>query len=180
MNALGMWEGQALIWIQENLRTEWLNPVVNFITNLGNEGIFWIALIILMFFFKKTRKTAVCAALSMILCLLLVNIFLKPVVARTRPYVLLENLTFITKQPGDFSFPSGHSAHALAAGWVMFRMLDKKYGVPLLILGILIALSRLYVGVHFPTDVIAGCICGIITAEIAMLAGRQLKLKAKA
>lgn len=179
MNALGMWEGQALIWIQENLRAPWLNPVMNFITNLGNEGIFWIALIILMFFFKKTRKIAVCAAISMILTLVLVNIALKPMIARTRPYVLLENLTFITKQPGDHSFPSGHSAHALAASWVMFRMMKKKYGVPLLVLGILIALSRLYVGVHFPTDVIAGCACGMIMAEIAMFAGRKLKLKAK-
>ena len=180
MNALGMWEGRLLLWIQENLRRDWLNPVMNFITNLGNEGIFWIALIVLLFFFKKTRKIALCAAVSMILTLVLVNIVLKPVVARTRPYVLLENLTFITKQPGDFSFPSGHSAHALAASWVMFRMMKKKYGVPLLILGILIALSRLYVGVHFPTDVIAGCACGMVMAEIAMMIGSKLKLKAKA
>jgi len=180
MNALGMWEGRLLLWIQENLRAEWLNPVMRCITSLGNEGIFWIALIIALFFFKKTRKLAVCCAVSMVLTLLLVNVALKPMFARVRPYVLLENLSIIVKQPGDHSFPSGHSAHALACSWVIFRLCRKKYGVPLLILGILVALSRLYVGVHFPTDVLAGCAAGMAMAEITIFAVRKFKLKVKA
>lgn len=180
MNALGMWEGRLLLWIQENLRTDWLNPIMRVITSLGDEGIFWIVLIIAMFFFKRTRKLAVCCAISMILTLILVNLTLKPMIARIRPYVLLENLQIIVSQPGDRSFPSGHSAHALACSWVIFRMCRKKYGVPLLVLGLLVALSRLYVGVHYPTDVIAGCACGMAMAEIAIFAGKRLKFRAKA
>ena len=180
MNALGMWEGRLLLWIQENVRMGWLNPVMRLITGLGNEGIFWIGLIILMLFFKKTRRIAVCCAISMILTLLLVNVALKPLFARTRPYVLLENLSILVKQPGDHSFPSGHSAHSLACSWVIYRLGNKKYGVPLLILGILVALSRLYVGVHFPTDVIAGCACGMLMAEASIALCRKFKLLIKA
>lgn len=179
MNALGMWEGRLLLWIQENLRFGWLNPVMRFITGLGNGGIFWIGLIVIMFFFKATRKIAVCCAISMILTLISVNLVLKPLFARTRPYVLLEGLQILVKQPGDHSFPSGHSAHALACSWVLFRLTRKKYGLPLLILGILIALSRLYVGVHFPTDVIAGCAMGVIMAQLAIWLCRKFKLSAK-
>lgn len=179
MNTLGLWEGGLLLWIQENLRAEWLNPVMRIITSLGNEGIFWIALIILMFFFKKTRKIAACCAISMVLTLILVNVTLKPIFARTRPYALLEGLEILVKRPGDHSFPSGHSAHALACSWVMFRMMKKKIGVPMLVLGILVALSRLYVGVHFPTDVIAGCACGMAMAEISILICKKFKLPSK-
>ena len=178
MNALGMWEGRLLLWIQENLRCGWLNPVMKFITSLGNEGIFWIGLIVLMLIFKRTRKIGLCCAIAMLLTYLTVNLALKPIFARTRPYVLLEGLEILVKRPGDHSFPSGHSAHALAVSWAFFRVAKKKYGAPLLVLGVLVALSRLYVGVHFPTDVLAGGLMGMAMAEISVALCRKFRTKA--
>lgn len=178
MNALGMWEGRFLLWVQEHLRMGGLNEVFRLITTLGNEGMIWIGLILVMLVFKRTRRTALCCALSMILTLLLVNIAIKPLVARTRPYVLLEGLEILVSRPGDFSFPSGHSAHAMACAWVIFRKIRNKWGVLALIFAILMALSRLYVGVHYPTDVIFGCLAGMGMAEIAMMAAGKFKFRA--
>ena len=155
MSAFSQFEGQALIWIQENLRG-FMDAPVRFITMLGDHGYFWIAFTILLLFFKKTRKAALASALSMIFTLLVVNIALKPMVARIRPYEVIEGLTYIVARESEFSFPSGHSANSLACAWVLFRMLPKKIGVPALVLGLLIALSRLYLFVHYPTDVLAG------------------------
>ena len=173
MNALTQFEGQILLWIQENLRG-FMDAPMRFITMLGDHGYFWIALTILLLFFKKTRKAALASALSMIFTLLVVNITIKPLVARIRPYEVIEGLTYIVAKESEFSFPSGHSTSSLACAWVLFRMLPKKIGVPALVLGLLIALSRLYVGVHYPTDVIAGICIGIAMAELAMLVCRLI------
>ena len=174
MSAFSQFEGQALIWIQENLRG-FMDAPVRFITMLGDHGYFWIALTILLLFFKKTRKAALASALSMIFTLLVVNIALKPMVARIRPYEVIEGLTYIVARESEFSFPSGHSANSLACAWVLWRMLPRKIGLPALVLGLMIALSRLYVGVHYPTDVIAGVAIGIALAELAMLVVRSIE-----
>ena len=174
MNALTIFEGNILLWIQDNLRGA-LDGVVRFITMLGDHGYFWIGLTILLLLFRKTRRPALNAALSMIFTLLVVNIILKPLVGRIRPYEVIEGLSYIVAKESEFSFPSGHSANSLACAWVLFRMAPKKLGVPALILGLLIALSRLYVGVHYPTDVIAGVAIGIAMAELAMLVCRAIE-----
>jgi len=167
-------EGQILLWIQENLRFDWLNPIMRLITSLGNDSIFWIALTLVLVFFAKTRRAALGSALAMILTLIVVNIALKPIFARTRPYILLENLQILVARPGDHSFPSGHSAHALACSWVLFKSFKNAWGKAALVLGVLVALSRLYVGVHFPTDVLCGMLIGLLLAELAMLLLRRL------
>lgn len=166
-NALSRIEGDLLLWIQENLRG-CMDAPVRFISMLGDHGLFWIFLTLLLFFFKKTRRAALASALSMLLTLLVVNILLKPLAARIRPYEVIEGLRYIVAKESEFSFPSGHSANSLACAWVLFRMCDKRIGVPALILALLIALSRLYVGVHYPTDVLAGVAIGMLLAEFAM------------
>jgi len=167
MSALSRFEGEILLWIQENLRG-FLDAPMRFITMLGDHGYFWIALAVLLLFFKKTRRAAVCSAVAMIFTLLAVNIALKPLVARIRPYEVIEGLTILVARESEFSFPSGHAANSLTCAWPLFRMLPKKFGVPVLVLAVLIALSRLYVGVHYPSDVIAGAAIGIALAELAM------------
>ena len=90
------------------------------------------------------------------------NIILKNIIARTRPYEVVEGLNRIIGAQSDFSFPSGHSGASFAVAVVMFMEMPKKYGVPALIVATLIAFSRLYVGVHYPFDVIAGVLTGTI------------------
>ena len=177
MNALNLFEANIILWIQENLRVEALNPVVTAITSLGNGGIFWIALTVLLLLFKKTRKIGICCALGLIFDLLAVNLCLKPLIARTRPYVTLESIIPLGHLPGDHSFPSGHSAGSFAAAWALYRSAKKKFGVPALILAGLIALSRLYVGVHYPTDVLGGVVIGIIVGELGARLGKFIYRK---
>ena len=168
-----MFEVSILVWIQEHLRVPGLNGVMRLITTLGNGGIFWIVLTVLMLAFRKSRRTGIQCAVSMLLAMLVVNVTIKPLAARIRPYDLAEGLSILISRPHDFSFPSGHASNSLSCAWVMLRTLPKKYGVPAFVLAVLIALSRLYVGVHFPTDVLAGAAIGIALAEIAMLIFRK-------
>lgn len=167
-------EGNILLWIQENLRCAFLTPVMRVITTLGNAGIFWIVLTLILLIFRRTRRLGVYCAASMLLTLLVVNVAIKPLAARTRPYELIQGLEILVSRPHDYSFPSGHSANSLTCAWTLFRLAPKRYGVPALVLAILIALSRLYVGVHFPTDVLAGAAIGIAMSEVAMTGVRRL------
>ena len=176
---MNLFEANIVYWIQQNLRSEALNPIVTAITSLGNAGIFWIILTVLLLIFRKTRKIGLCCALALIFDLLAVNIAIKPLVARARPYVTLPEIVPLGHLSKDFSFPSGHSAASLAAAWAIFRTAQKKYGVPAMILAVLIALSRLYVGVHYPTDVIAGVLIGIAVGELGVRAGRAIWKKAR-
>lgn len=108
------------------------------------------------------------ALIAMGIGALFVNVGLKNIVARTRPYEVIEGLRILVERQSDFSFPSGHSCASFASAFVYFRMAPKKWGIPALILAALIAFSRLYVGVHYPTDVIAGILIGILSALAAM------------
>ena len=166
-------ESAILLWIQNNLRCGFLTPVMRVITTLGNGGAFWIVLTLLLLIFKRTRRMGVYCAASMLLTLLVVNLCIKPLAARTRPYELIQGLQILVSRPHDYSFPSGHSANSLTCAWTIFRLAPKKYGVPALVLAVLIALSRLYVGVHYPTDVLAGAAIGVLLSEVALRALRR-------
>lgn len=174
LSALTRLEGDILIWIQQNLRGA-MDVPVRFITMLGDHGQFWIALTLVLLLFRKTRRAALVSALSMVLTLLVVNLALKPLAARVRPYEVIEGLHCIVARESEFSFPSGHSANSLACAWVLFRLCDKKIGVPALVLAIMISLSRLYVGVHYPSDVLAGIAAGTLLAEAAIYLARRIE-----
>lgn len=111
--------------------------------------------------YPEDEKSGIYGGISDDRSLLINNILLKNLVARIRPYEVIEGLTCLVRQPRDYSFPSGHTTTSFAAAWVMFRQLPKRFGVPALVLAILIALSRLYVGVHYPSDVLFGALDGI-------------------
>ena len=168
MTAINAFDYNILSWIQDGLRSAAATPIVTFITHLGDKGILWILLTIALICFRKTRKMGMACLISMVIGLVVTNLVIKNWAARPRPYDFFEDLTLIIERQHDFSFPSGHSTNSFACAWVIFRMAKKRYGVPALILAILIALSRLYVGVHYPTDVLAGMAIGILSAEIAM------------
>lgn len=163
-NDLTQFEIGILMWIQEHVRISFLTPIVQFITSLGDKGIFWIAVCILLIFIKKTRRIGIVAAVSLAISALIVNVILKTQVMRIRPYVLEQGLRLITKMPSDYSFPSGHASASFATAVVLFKGLPRYMGITALVLAFLIGLSRLYVGVHFPTDVLAGAAIGIMAA----------------
>jgi len=153
-----------LEWIQEHLQCGFLDFIMPIITLFGDAGIFWIACAAVMLLFCKTRKTGWSMGVALIFGLLLCNIFLKPAVMRPRPYDFQEVhfgkiITLLIHEHGDFSFPSGHTIASFEASVAILKR-NKKLGIPALILAILIAFSRLYLYVHYPTDVIASVLLG--------------------
>lgn len=153
-------EADILLWIQNNIRNDVLNPIFKFITTLGNAGVIWIVFSVGLLIPKKTRRVGVLALVSLLFSALIDNVILKNVVARTRPYDVIEGLTSLVGAQKDYSFPSGHTGSAFAAAVVMFRELPKKFGIPILVFACLMGLSRLYVGVHYPSDVLGGVLIG--------------------
>ncbi len=160
------WDVSVLLFIQEFLRSDFLDPVMKVITRMGNHGYLWIGLILILLIPKKTRKAAFTAAVALALCYLVVNIMVKPLAARIRPYDAFPQLVPLIPALHDYSFPSGHTANGFAVSLVFLRMLPKWAGVPLVVLNSLISVSRLYVGVHYPTDVIAGFLFGLLISQL--------------
>ena len=156
-----------LLFIQEYIRQDFLTPLVKFITHLGDAGWFWIALSVVLLFFKKTRRAGITALLALLIGALITNVALKNLVARIRPYEVIEDLHLLIEKQSDYSFPSGHTCASFAAGLVYLKMLPRRYGVAAILLAVLIAFSRLYVGVHYPTDILGGILVGSFAAWAA-------------
>jgi len=168
MDAFLPFDSSILLWIQDSLRADFLSPIVKVITHLGDKGILWIALTLVLLIVRKTRKLGVLCAVSMFIGLVVTNLIIKNWVARIRPYEVIQGLNCIVPLADDFSFPSGHTTNSLACAWVLFRRAPKKWGIPALVMAILISLSRLYVGIHYPTDVIGGAVIGICAACLSL------------
>lgn len=177
MEKLLQLDENILLWIQDNLRIDFLDWIMKTITGLGDGGFIWIILTALLLLFRKTRFAGATSALSMILTLLVVNLGIKNIVARTRPYEAIEGLERIIEAQSDFSFPSGHTAHSFAVAVVLFMLLPKKWGITTLVFAFIMGFTRLYVGVHYPTDVIGGALIGTVIAIISLCITRYIRNK---
>ena len=160
MTALSQFESGILFWIQENLRGAFDGAAL-FISQLCDYGWFWIALTLLLLCIRKTRSRALGSAFSLAFAVISCNLCLKQLISRTRPYLLFDCLVPLGRPEQDTSFPSGHTCSSFAAAMAITCMFGKKAGIPAFVLATLIALSRLYLGMHFPTDVLAGAILGV-------------------
>jgi len=157
-----------LLLIIQSLRLPILNEIVMFFTSLNNGGIIVIAIILLFLLVKKLRFIGMMMAVSLILEAVLNNLILKNLIGRTRPYEMIDGLMLLCKEATDFSFPSGHTGSAFAIAGVIWLLLPKKYGITAIVLSILMGLSRLYVGIHYPTDVVVGVFLGIFTSWLTV------------
>ena len=166
-----------LDWIVANLWCPALDFAMPLITLLGDAGIFWIAVAVLFMITKKHRKTGIGMMLALMMGLLICNIWMKPTVARIRPYdfqmdYFMKEIPLLAGTMNDFSFPSGHTIASFEAA-VVIALNNKKLGIPALILAVLIAFSRLYLYVHYPTDVIFSVFLGTAFAFLGnFLAGK--------
>lgn len=171
-----------LDWIQANLANPFLDKAMPYITMLGDAGIFWMVVAALLAFTKKYRKIGFGMAFAMAMGLLVCNIILKPLVGRIRPYDFQETLgvtiNLLIEKQHDFSFPSGHTIASFEACTVMM-LGSRKLGIPATLLAILIAFSRLYLYVHYPTDVIASVILGTLFGVLGYLLSHKLSFSMK-
>lgn len=145
------------------------NPVIDklmvFASTIGNAGIFWMALTLIFLIPKRYRRMGFQMALSMMIVFIIGNLVLKNLIHRDRPCWIDPSVVLLGKNPTDYSFPSGHSMNGFSAS-VSILLCNKKLGIPAVILATIIAFSRLYNFVHFPTDVLVGSTLGIVVAIV--------------
>lgn len=154
-------EFELLDFIQEEIRTPFLDFIFPLITRIGDSGIIWILIALLLFFFKKHRSAGLKLGAGIVLHVLVCNLLLKNVVQRIRPFYSNDMIQLLIPPPGEFSFPSGHSMSSFVAATILYGY-HKTWGIIAYILAFLIAISRIYLYVHFPTDILFGAILGII------------------
>ena len=148
----------VLNWIQ-TLRTGWLDGVMVLVSTLGDAGAVWIVLALVLLCIRKTRRVGVTVALALVLDVIVCNGVLKPLFDRVRPCVVNPAVELLVSCPSDASFPSGHTAASFAAAGAL-RAAGSCLWLPGLVLAVLIAFSRLYLYVHWPSDVLAGALLG--------------------
>ena len=178
-DAINRFEAEILMFIRENMTCPFLDFLMPKITFLADSGWFWIALALLMLVFKKTRKTGCVMAMALVMGLITANITLKPLIARIRPYDLVEGVEILVERLHDFSFPSGHTIASFEGAVAIALTCKKRYGIPAIVLASLIAFSRLYLFVHYPTDVAVGIILGILFAYLAKFIYEKAEEKIK-
>ncbi len=148
----------VLNWIQ-TLRTDWLDGVMVAVSAICNHGEVWIVLAAVLLCFRKTRRVGLTVALALLLDVIVCNGVLKPLVGRVRPCAVNPAVELLVACPSDASFPSGHTASSFAAVGALWAA-GSRLWLPGLVLAVLIAVSRLYLYVHWPTDVLSGEVMG--------------------
>lgn len=158
-------EFAVLDFIQNNLRCGFLDFIIPKITRLGDAGILWIILTVIFLLTKKYRKTGIVMAIALAVDLICCNIIIKPLVARTRPYDINTAVKLLIPAQIDYSFPSGHTAASFASAGAMYYS-GCRFWKAALVMAVIIGFSRLYLYVHFPTDVLAGALLGVLFGYI--------------
>lgn len=156
------WEFDWLYALQQ-IHNPVLDKIMVFLSLIGEAGIVWIVLAIVFLIMKKTRRCGAQMVVAMLLTFIIGNLILKNAIGRERPCWIEPTVALLVKNPTDFSFPSGHSMNGFTAA-VTILFYDKRWGIAAVVLAALIAFSRLYNFVHFPTDVFAGIVIGTVIA----------------
>lgn len=170
-----------LDWIAANLHSGAMDFLAPILSLFAEAGILYIALSVLFLALPKTRRMGLCTGLALLFGVVLCNMIMKPLVARPRPfdYQLIhfgKEISLLVKAPKDFSFPSGHTIAAFefaVAAWLN----DKRIGIPAFVVAILVAFSRMYLYVHYPSDVIFAAILGTLLAFLGTYLGKRIYRK---
>ena len=155
---------------------DWLSNIMIFFSTIGNAGACWIVLCILLLLIPRTRKCGLTMALAMLLTLVLGNKFIKNVVARPRPCAVDSSVKLLIPFPSEYSFPSGHTSNGFAAAVSIF-LFYRKPGIVALIAAGIIAFSRMYLFVHYPTDILGGILLGTLDAMLVFYCLCRTKLR---
>lgn len=179
--AVDQFDGQILLWIQNTLRNPVLDRLFMFYTRLGDHGVLFITMAVLLLIVPVTRRTGFASALGLAIGSLVSLVFLKPFFMRPRPYLTVPGLTALIDMSRDpNSFPSGHTTEAFGVCMGIFLTVrDVRVRAASLTVAVLMGFSRLYVGVHNPTDVLAGALIGTAGAVLAVIIIKWIDEKVK-
>lgn len=164
-------ELDMLNWVQSLTGSRIFDGFWIFLSRIGDYGFVWIVSTAILLAFPKTRKIGAMCSVSLLLGLVFTNILLKNMVARPRPFTYTD-IQLLIDAPKSGSFPSGHTTSSFAFAFLLlkerFRIKGFNLYVPALVLATLIAFSRLYLYVHFPTDILAGVAVGYLCSATSI------------
>lgn len=167
MSQILLLDNMILDFIQKSMHSGLLDQVMPVITVLDNGGAIWIAIGIIFLLTRGYRRYGVALLLALLVGTLIGSLVLKPLVARMRPFEINTAVSLLIARPADFSFPSGHALSSFTAATLILSA-HKKLGIIAFIIAFLIAFSRLYLYVHYPSDVLAGMVLGVVIGIIAI------------
>lgn len=167
MGAITEFDFKLLDAISE-LRCEALTVIMKVFSYLGSGGIIWIVTGLILTAIPKTRKIGIFSLVALAVEYTVGDLMIKPLIARERPFIQHPWIDTIIKHPGSYSFPSGHTSSSAAVSFMIF-LHNKKAGIPMMIIAVLIMFSRLYFCVHFPTDILFGVIHGVLWTVIVYI-----------
>lgn len=159
---------EILYYIQEHIVNPTLDKAMMFASALGDYGFIWLVIAIALMLFKKTRTCGILIMCSLAFCFITGEIITKNLVCRVRPCYQDMTINMLVDRPNSYSFPSGHSSSSFTAASTLFYY-NRKIGALALLLAGFIAFSRMYLFVHFPTDVFAGILWGIVGSVIVLV-----------
>lgn len=199
MGSFTQFDGELLISLQHALYADWLTPVMKVITSLSECGAIEILLCLVLLICRRTRRLGIICTASLAFTFLCCNLVIKPLVDRPRPWELFDAVNVMMRDPGDASFPSGHTANAMGTAFAVFlasRPRNRSYervpclgwrgagadprivcrwGIFAVIMALLTGLSRLYLGMHFPSDVVFGLVLGMACALIIHIIFKKIE-----
>jgi len=165
-NSLNSIDYNLLIQIHSLTQNSFLDSVMPYISAMGDMGAIWILFSLILLANKKYRMVGIMCLAALLLTATIGEGVLKNLMQRPRPFVLYPSIQPIIPKPPSFSFPSGHTASSFAAAWIISRNL-KKAALAAYILAAAIAFSRLYLMVHYPSDILGGILLGTVCAVCA-------------
>lgn len=168
-------ELDILLWIQG--ASPWMDGPMQAVSAVTAHSACWIAMAVLLMLSKRGRATGTSMMLAMVLVLIIVDLAAKPLVGRDRPFEVYD-FPLIVGAPSSYSFPSGHSAYAFACA-ACIAMGCRRWAVPALAAATVVAYSRLYLFVHWPTDVLAGALLGILIGVAAVRVVRRADARSR-
>ncbi len=151
----------------QGLHSEWLSTIMILLSLIGEYGMCWIAVSLVLAIFPRTRQCGIAMMVGMAISFLLGNVLLKNIIGRARPFMVDTSILLLVPFPSEYSFPSGHTINSFTAAVTIF-LYNKKWGILALIGAAAIAFSRLYLFVHYPTDILGGIVLGSLVACVVV------------
>lgn len=173
MNTILTLDHTVLLYIITHFRSDLLTSVMYVVTSLGNGGMIWITLTLCLLVKQKTRRCGIAMAAALLVGVILGEGLIKHIICRSRPFAQFSDITALITPPVTYSFPSGHTLSSFAAATVCFAFFHRA-GILAYCLAALIAFSRLYLGVHFPSDVLASMLLGLVIGMLAYWLGSRM------